>query len=117
MNKQKIKQVKQLRRQNRVRAKISGTKKCPRLSVSRSNKHVFLQLVNDEKGETLTSVHSKKIKKAGNKLKVSFEAGKALAKQAKEKKITALIFDRGGRKYHGRVKAVAEGAREEGLKF
>ncbi len=117
MNKQKVKQNKLLRRKKRVRAKISGTKKCPRLSASRSNKHIYLQLINDENGNTIASVHSKQIDKKGKKTDVSFEAGKAIAMKAKEKKIKEIVFDRCGRKYHGRSKAVAEGAREEGLKF
>ena len=117
MNKAKLKQEKQLRRKNRVRAKISGTESRPRLSAARSNRYIYLQLINDEKGETLTSVHSKQIKTKGNKVEVSFEAGKQIAAKAKEKKITEIVFDRAGRKYHGRVKAVADGAREEGLKF
>ena len=117
MNKEKIKQNKLIRRKSRVRAKISGTEKCPRLSVSRSNKYMYLQLINDEKGETLSSVHSKQIDKKVNKVEISFESGKAIAVKAKERNIKEIVFDRGGRKYHGRLKAVAEGAREEGLIF
>lgn len=117
VNKEKIKQNKQLRRKNRVRAKISGTDKRPRLSASRSNRYMYLQLVNDEKNETIASVHSKKIDKKGNKVEISFEAGKLIAAKAKENNIKEIVFDRGGRKYHGRVKAVAEGIREEGIIF
>ena len=104
------------RRHARVRAKVKGTAKCPRFSVSRSNKHIFLQLIDDSNGKTIISssdLGSKKIKKT----EASKNAGKELAKLAIEKKIKKVVFDRGGYKYHGRVKAVAEGAREAGLTF
>ena len=106
-----------VRRKRRVRAKISGTKDRPRLNVSKSNKYIYLQLINDEKGETLASVYSKKVNTKGSKVEKSLEAGKAIAAKAKEKNIKNIVFDRGGRKYHGRIKAVADGAREEGLIF
>lgn len=110
---------KRIRRHKRVRAKIFGTKDRPRLSVYRSNKHLFLQLIDDEKGKTILSVSDKhiKLKKARKKTDFAYETGKLLAKLAKEKKIVKAIFDRGGYKYHGRVKKVADGAREGGLKF
>ncbi len=117
MNKAKIKKIKQLRRHRKVRAKIKGTSKCPRLSVFRSNTGMFLQLINDNKARTLVSVNNKEVKKKSNKTDISFELGKLLAKKAIDKKIKRVVFDRGGYKYHGRVKAVAEGAREGGLKF
>lgn len=100
-----------------MRAKVAGTAECPRLSVFRSNKHVFLQLVDDSKGKTLVSMSDYKIKKKTAKTDKAKEAGKELAKLAKEKKIKKVVFDRGGYKYHGRVKAAADAAREEGLKF
>ncbi|MBD3282036.1 MAG: 50S ribosomal protein L18 [Candidatus Portnoybacteria bacterium] len=106
------------RRHKRVRAKIKGSEKIPRLCVFRSNKHIYGQLINDEKGETVLMVSDKEIKKPKlKKVEISKEVGKEIAKKAKSKKIDKIIFDRGGYKYHGRVKALAEGAREEGLKF
>lgn len=106
-----------LHRKRRVRAKISGTAKCPRLSVYRSNKSIYVQVIDDTKGKTLASVKLSEIKKAKNNIESAKELGKLIAKKCKEAKITKAIFDRGGYKYHGKVKAVAEGAREGGLKF
>ena len=118
MDKEKIKQNKKNKRKGRIRAKISGTKKCPRLSVFKSNTGMYLQLIDDEKGKTLVSVHSKEIKKKKEKrVVIGFELGKLIAKKALDKKIKQVVFDRGGYKYHGRVKAVADGAREGGLSF
>ncbi|MCK4744995.1 50S ribosomal protein L18 [Candidatus Parcubacteria bacterium] len=120
MNKQKVKQNQKIRRKGRVRSKINGIKECPRLSVFKSNKGMFLQLINDTNGNTLASVSGKDIKdikKQGKKTAVSLELGKLIAKKALDKKIDQVVFDRGGYKYHGRVKAVADGAREGGLKF
>ena len=117
MNKEKTKQNKRFRRKKRVRAKVKGANKCPRLSVFRSNKGVYLQLINDEKGITLASAHSREIKKKGKKTDISFELGKLMAKKALEKKIKEVVFDRSGYQYHGRVEAAARGAREGGLKF
>jgi large subunit ribosomal protein L18 len=119
----KIKRKRKARRHVRVRAKIKGTAQVPRLSVFRSNKHIYLQLIDDEKGKTIASVGDFKIKilKKGKaettKIKLAFEAGKALAELAKKKKIKTAVFDRGGFVYHGRIKAAAEGAREGGLEF
>jgi len=107
-----------IRRQRRVRAKISGTDKKPRLCVFRSNKHIYAQLINDEKKQTILSASDVKIKKGkATKSDTAKEIGKTIAKMALEKKIEKVIFDRGPYKYHGRIKAVAEGAREGGLKF
>jgi large subunit ribosomal protein L18 len=117
MNKEKIKQNKRFRRKIKVRAKVKGTHKRPRLSVFRSNKGAYLQLINDEKGITLISAHSREIKKKGKKTDISFELGKLMAEKALEKKIKEIVFDRSGYKYHGRVEAIARGAREGGLKF
>jgi len=120
------KQEQRERRHRRVRAKINGTKECPRLCVFRSNKYIYAQLIDDEKGKTLLSVTDKKPKpKTKTKTKVkessninsALEVGKILAEKAIEKKIKKIVFDRGGYKYHGRVKAIAEGARQGGLKF
>jgi len=104
-------------RHKRVRAKVTGTAERPRLSVFRSNKYVFLQLVDDSKGNTLVSMSDHKIKKKTAKTEKAKEAGKELAKLAKAKKIEKVVFDRGGYKYHGRVKAAADAAREGGLMF
>lgn len=104
-------------RHRRIRAKVAGTKDKPRLSVFRSNKHIFLQLINDENGKTLISASDLKIKKKGTKTEIAREIGKKLAELAKTKKIKKVVFDRGGYKYHGRIKAAAEGAREGGLKL
>ncbi len=116
-NKEKLKLIKKDRRRGKIRATISGTAKRPRLSVFKSNTGMFVQIIDDEASKTLVSAHSKEIKKKDAKTKVSFELGKIVAKKAMDKKITEVVFDRGGNLYHGRVKAVAEGAREGGLKF
>lgn len=117
MDKNKMKNERQNRRHGRVRAKISGTAVRPRLSVFRSNRGMFLQLINDENSQTLVSAKTQEIKTAGAKTEKSLELGKLLAEKAKAKNITAVVFDRGCYKYHGRVKAVADGAREGGLQF
>jgi len=118
------KREKRERRHRRVRAKIKGTKDRPRLCVFRSNKHIYAQLIDDEKGHTLVSVSDmdlpKKIKlpkEMTRKVGIAYEVGKLIAKLAKEKGIEKAVFDRAGYKYHGRVKALAEGAREGGLEF
>ncbi len=120
----KIKQTKRLRRKGRVRAKVKGTAVCPRLSVFRSNRGIYAQLINDEIGQTLVAVSAQEIKdkslpigQAGKKIDASFELGKLIAGKAVKKGITKVVFDRNGYKYHGRVKALADGAREGGLKF
>jgi large subunit ribosomal protein L18 len=117
MDKHKIKNARQDRRHGRVRAKVSGSELRPRLSVFRSNRGMFLQLINDENSQTLVSAHTREIKSAGTKSDKSLELGKLLAEKAKVKGISAVVFDRGCYKYHGRVKAVADGAREGGLQF
>ncbi|MDA3839825.1 MAG: 50S ribosomal protein L18 [Patescibacteria group bacterium] len=116
-NKEKNKQVKKARRHARVRAKISGTSVRPRISVFKSNKGMFVQLIDDTKGITILSVNSKEIKIEGDKKTKSFEIGKLLAKKAIEKKIEKVVFDKGSFKYHGRIEALANGAREGGLIF
>lgn len=102
---------------NRVRGKISGTATRPRLTVFRSNREIYGQLVDDVNGVTITSVSSLKIKAEGNKIDQSVALGKKMAEVAQEKNISEVVFDRNGYLYHGRVKAFAEGAREGGLKF
>lgn len=117
MDKNKIKNARQDRRHGRVRAKINGTALRPRLSVFRSNRGMFLQLINDENGQTLVSAKVQEITETGTKTDKSLALGKLLAEKAKAKNISAVVFDRGCYKYHGRVKAVADGAREGGLQF
>lgn len=109
--------MKRIFRHKRVRAKVTGTKERPRLSVFRSNRGVFVQLIDDTTGSTLVSFHHKKIPPSKNKTDQSFQIGKLLAAEAKKKQISCIVFDRGGYKYHGRVKSLADGAREGGLIF
>ena len=118
MNKQIHKQLKKERRHKRVRAKISGTAERPRLSVFKSNRGLYLQLIDDLKGLTLVNAHVREItNKDLKKTEASTELGKLLAERAVAKNISAVVFDKGACKYHGRIKAVADGAREGGLKF
>ena len=102
-----------------IRKKIRGTSDCPRLSVYRSNKGMYAQIIDDEKGVTLVGVSSlsKNFNAEGSKSEISKKLGENLATLAKEKGIESVVFDRNGFKYHGRVKALAEGAREGGLTF
>ena len=112
------KQKNRQRRHKKVRAKARGTAEMPRLCVFRSRKHIYGQLIDDEKGKTILIANDEEIqKKTKGKIETAKEVGKLLAQKAIAKKITRVVFDRGGYKYHGRVKALAEGAREEGLKF
>lgn len=109
------KPISRLRRKRRIRARISGTAARPRLSVFRSNQHIFAQLIDDELGKTLAAADDRKAK--GSKVERSKKAGELLSKMALEKKIERCVFDRSGYRYHGRVKALADGAREGGLQF
>ncbi len=116
----KQKQLNRSRRHGRIRAKVTGTAKRPRVSVFKSNKHVFVQFIDDNTGKTILSskiVPAAKSKIKGKKTEKSAEVGKMLAEKAKAAGITEVIFDRGGYKYHGRVKALADGLRAGGLKF
>lgn len=106
------------RRRRRVRAKISGTKDRPRLSVFRSNRLTYAQLIDDSAGETLFQASGREVKdKKLNKTQRAGQIGELLATRALKAGIEAVVFDRGGYRYHGRVKALAEGARSKGLKF
>ncbi len=116
MNKTQKKQYNQMRRSNRIRAKISGTAEMPRLAVSRSLNHIQAQLIDDVKGVTIVSASDLKNAK-GTKIERATLVGKQIAKDAKAKGITKVAFDRGGFLYAGRVKAVADAARAEGLAF
>lgn len=119
MNNQKETKAKLDRRHKRIRSRIIGTSTKPRLSVFKSNVGVYLQLIDDASGKTLVSVNSKELKNTAKMKKVeqSFQLGKILGEKAIKANISEIVFDRGGYKYHGRVKAVADGARETGLKF
>jgi len=108
------------RRHLRVRKKVEGTPERPRLVVFRSSKHIYAQLVDDQKGVTLAGAAdtSEGVQIEGKgKVARSFAVGKLIAAKAKEKGIAKVVFDRGGYQYHGRVKAVADGARKGGLEF
>jgi large subunit ribosomal protein L18 len=136
----KIKQEGRWRRHKRIRAKIFGTARQPRLSVFKSARHIYAQLIDDKKGYILVSANDlelerqskRKTKRSGEtrrkgrqknvkilsgKIFIAEQVGKLIAEKALKKKIDKVVFDRGGYKYHGRVKALAEGAREGGLKF
>lgn len=109
-----------LRRENRIRAKAQGTKFRPRFTVFRSNKYTYVQLVDDISGKTVASISQNVVKdlhNGKNKVAAAFEIGKEIAKVAAEKNISKVIFDRGSYRYHGRVKSLADGAREGGLDF
>ena len=112
-------EAKRIHRHKRVRGKISGTAEMPRLSVYRSNNHIQVQIIDDVKGVTLCSASSldKDFKGNGGNKEGAKLVGQMIAKVALEKGIETVVFDRGGYLYHGRVKEVAEGAREGGLKF
>lgn len=128
------KQEKRYRRHKKIRAKVFGTVNKPRLCVFRSEKHIYAQLIDDEKAKTIVTSSDLEFKKnRGTKIEkakegeeskfssspvaIAREVGKLIAKKAKDLKIERVVFDRGGYKYHGRVKAVAEGSREGGLIF
>ena len=104
-------------RHKRIRAKIIGTKLRPRLSVFRSLNNIYAQLIDDAKGETMFSASDYKMKEKANKTERALKVGEELGKKAVEKGIKEVVFDRGGYKYFGRVRSLAEGAKKAGLKF
>ena len=108
-----------LTRHKRVRGKISGTASRPRLNVFRSSSNIYAQIIDDVKGCTLVSASSleKGFEGRGNNCEAAAKVGEAIAQRAKDKGIATVVFDRGGYLYHGRVKALAEGARKAGLEF
>jgi large subunit ribosomal protein L18 len=114
-----IKAKKRIRRHIKIRKVINGTKDRPRLCVFRSNQHIYAQLIDDETSKVLMSVSdvNLKTKKTDKKSDIAKEIGKTIAKKAIEKKIEKVVFDRAGIIFHGRIKSLAEGAREGGLKF
>lgn len=106
------------KRQTRIRSKLKGTSERPRISVFRSNKFFFAQIINDEKHQTVVSVSERSLKEQeGSKIERAKKLGLLLASLAKSKKLSKAIFDRGRYAYHGRIKAFAEGLREGGLKI
>ena len=110
------------RRHRRVRAKVSGTAVRPRLNVSRSIQHIYAQLIDDTTGNTIASASTvdkslRESLKSGGNIEAAKAVGKLIAERGKEKGVEAVVFDRGGYKYHGRVQALADGAREAGLVF
>ncbi|MCD4704870.1 50S ribosomal protein L18 [bacterium] len=117
MNKDKKKVELRKRRHQRVRSIIKGTKDRPRLNVFFSLKHIFVQLIDDQNFKTLASVSDKELKKHGNNSKIAEELGKSIAIKAQEQKIKQVVFDKNHYKYHGKVKALADAARKEGLIF
>ncbi|QLK86607.1 50S ribosomal protein L18 [Staphylococcus sp. 17KM0847] len=108
-----------LKRHARVRTKLSGTSEKPRLNVYRSNKHIYAQIIDDTKGVTLAQASTKDngVDTSATKVEMATQVGEAIAKKANEKGIEAVVFDRGGYLFHGRVKALADAARENGLQF
>jgi large subunit ribosomal protein L18 len=115
----KQKQLNRKRRHQRIRALIKGTSKRPRVSVFVSNRNIFVQFIDDESGKTILSNRVSDLKKVGSGTKTdkSLKVGETLAQKAIELGIKEIVFDRGGFKYHGRVKALADGLRRGGLKF
>ena len=114
------KEYRRLRIKQRIRKVISGTSTRPRMSVFRSNKQIYVQLIDDSNGQTIVSASSREgqlLEAKMNKIDQAKEVGKLIAKKAKDKGIDNVVFDRNGYLYHGRVKSLAEAAREEGLKF
>ncbi len=118
MIKKESKNVVRKRRHARVRSKVSGTVECPRLNVFRSNNQIFAQIIDDVNGTTLVSSSSVELKiKNGGNIEGAALVGKDIAEKAQKAKIKKVVFDRGGYLYHGRVQALAEAARENGLEF
>ncbi len=118
MVRKESKNVSRVRRHARVRAKVSGTAEAPRLCVYRSNKNIEAQLIDDVKGVTLVASSSMSLKlENGSNIEAACKVGKDIAEKALAKKIKKVVFDRSGYIYHGRVKALAEAAREAGLEF
>ena len=117
MDRNKAKFVRRKRRKRGIRKLVNGTAERPRLTVFRSEKHIYAQVVNDLTGKTLVAASSIQLKKAGGNVSVATEVGKTVAEQAKAAGINEVAFDRNGFRYHGRIKALADAAREGGLKF
>ncbi|MFC6269246.1 50S ribosomal protein L18 [Frigoriflavimonas asaccharolytica] len=108
---------KRIRIKRRVRGKISGSSELPRLTVYKSNKEIYAQVIDDVSGTTLAYASSRSLDTTGTKTDVSIAVGKAIAEKAQTAGISSVVFDRNGFVYHGRIKALADSAREAGLKF
>ncbi len=120
MDKLKAKQAALVRRQRRVRGKVTGTAERPRLRITRTSAHIYAQVIDDRSGRTLAAAASNEAElalKSGGNIEAAKAVGEAVGRRAVEAGITEVVFDRGGRLYHGRVKALADGARSAGLKF
>jgi large subunit ribosomal protein L18 len=113
------KQERRLRRKKRIRKSISGTEERPRVSVFKSNKNIYVQVIDDKKGHTIISISTLEdgMKELNNRSEDAFKLGENLGKRLKEKKIERIVFDRNGRLYHGVIKALADGTRKAGIKF
>ncbi len=115
------KRERRLRIRKRIRKRIKGTAEVPRMSVFRSNKHIYAQLIDDVSAKTIAAASSADkdltVNEKAKKSEIAAIVGKKIAEKAKEKNVTKIVFDRGGYLYHGRVKALADAARKEGLKF
>ena len=105
------------KRRKRVRRKIAGTAERPRLSVYRSNVHIYAQVIDDERGHTIVAADSREVEGAENRKDAARKVGELVARKAADAGVEEVVFDRGGNKYHGRIAALAEGAREGGLKL
>lgn len=116
-NREELKRNKRGLRANRVRKTIAGKEKRPRLSIFRSSTHIYAQIIDDNSGKTLAAASSVELKGKHSKSDLSTQVGTAIAEKAKAAKVTTVVFDRGGYRYHGRVKALAEAARAAGLEF
>jgi large subunit ribosomal protein L18 len=117
MAKTAFKTAQRARIRRRIRAKVTGDVQRPRLSVFRSNKYIYAQLIDDAAGNTLASASSRESDLTGSGVEASKAVGQRLAERAKEAGVETVVFDRGGYRYHGNVKALAEGARAGGLQF
>ena len=111
------KELRRLKIKARIRGKVSGTASCPRLTVFRSNKQIYAQIIDDEAGVTLASASSLKLEAKGTKQEIAALVGAGVAKAAIAAGVETVVFDRNGYLYHGRVKQLADSAREAGLKF
>lgn len=118
-NQQKIIQAKKARRIQRIRTKIFGTRKTPRLAATKTNKNFWLQLIDDNQGRTLLALSQKNLdpKFKGTKTEAAYKLGELLAEKAKKLGFTRVVLDRRGSKFHGRIKALAEGAKKQGLQI
>ena len=117
MIKKESKNDNRLKRHARIRKNLSGTKEMPRLNIYRSNTAMYVQIIDDEAGKTLVSASSRETGAKSNNIEAATKLGELAAKKALEKGVTEVVFDRSGYKYHGRVKALADAARNAGLKF